>query len=168
MGWTEDPAGLTKIRVPLPNHSLVGGESIWARHIAEDRYELRNVPFHAYDLNFLDVVEAVADADDADGKPTVRRVTRRSGHRTLRVCFDESSLLEERLPLLMLLRPQGATFEGASERYFAIDVEPHGNYAGICAQLQEWQQQGLLWFETCGARAPGSFDEPPSADRARD
>jgi hypothetical protein len=166
MGWTEDPAGLTKIRVPLPNHSLVGGESIWARQIAEDRYELRNVPFHAYDLNFLDVVEAVAETDD--GKPTVRRVTRRSGHRTLRVCFHESSLLEERLPLLMLLRPQGATFEGASERYFAIDVEPYGDYLAVCAQLQEWAQQGVLWFETCQARAPGSFDEGPTTSSARD
>jgi hypothetical protein len=153
--------GLTKIRVELPNHPNVGGESMWALTVGEDVYELRNVPFHAYDLNFLDVVEARAEGPEM--RPTVRRVVRRSGHQTLRCCFNESALQEERLPLMMGLRALGATFEGASGSYFAIDVEPGGDYLAVREQLRAWEEQGLLSYETCEARVPGSFDDRPPA-----
>jgi hypothetical protein len=161
MGSLEAPEGLIKIHVDLPHHPTVGGESMWARRVGDDRYELRNSPFHAYDLNFLDVVQATAD--EPDGKPVVRRVIRRSGHQTLRVCFNESALVEERIPLLMSLRPLGATIEGASQSYFAIDVEPDGDYVSVRAQLREWEEQGILSHETCEARVTGSFDAHPGA-----
>jgi hypothetical protein len=80
---------LTKAHVDLPNHWVVGGESMWARALGEDAYELQNVPFHAYDLNYLDVVEAVVASPDR--KPSVIRVIRRSGHRTLRLFFKDST-----------------------------------------------------------------------------
>jgi hypothetical protein len=155
MGSLESPEGLTKIYVELPHHPSVAGESMWALAVGENRYELRNIPFHAYGLNFLDVVEAVAVADDE--RPVVRRLIRRSGNRTLRLCFDESALLEERVPLLRQLRPLGASFEGASQSYYAIDVPPEGDYEGVLKQLRAWSELGLLWFETCEARAPGAF-----------
>jgi len=154
---------LTKIRVELPNHPHVGGESMWALSVGEDVYELRNVPFHAYDLNFRDVVEARVEGPE--DRPVVRRVVRRSGHLTLRCCFNESALLEERIPLLMSLRPMHATFEGASASYFAIDVEPGGDFLAVREQLREWEQQGLLSYETCEARVPGSFDDRPGAEQ---
>ena len=75
----EDDASdnLTKVHIDLPNHWGTGGESMWARALAEDRYEIRNVPFYAYGLNFLDVV--LANSDDPDLKPEVRRVVQASG-----------------------------------------------------------------------------------------
>jgi len=155
----ENPEGLEKLRVELPNHPQVQGETLWAMPVGGKLYEVRNVPFHAYGLNFRDVVEA--EAEVADEPPTVRRVHRRSGHRTLRVCFTEEALFEERVPTLMKLRNLGATFEGASQAYFAIDVEPSGDYLRICELLGQWQDQGLLSFETCEARDLRFFDAGP-------
>ena len=78
---------LTKVHVDLPNNPAMGGESMWAVDLGNDLYELRNVPFHAYDLNFGDVVRATADSPEL--KPEIRGVERRSGHRTLRVFFQK-------------------------------------------------------------------------------
>ena len=76
---------LTKVYVDLPNHWATGGESMWAVDLGDDLYEIRNVPFYAYNLNVGDVVFATADSPDL--KPEVRRVVRRSGHRTMRLFF---------------------------------------------------------------------------------
>src|SRR5689334_3280740 len=73
---------LTKVHVDLPNHWAVGGESMWARPLGGSAYEIHNVPFYAYDLSFLDVVEAIPA--NPTQKPSILRVIRRSGHRTLR------------------------------------------------------------------------------------
>jgi hypothetical protein len=156
MSWMQSPEGLDKLRVALPNHPLVRGETMWGMRVGKELYELRNVPFHAYGLNFRDVVKATEDV--AGEPPIVRLVHRPSGHRTLRVCFTEESLLAERVPSLMTLRKLGATFEGASPAYFAIDVEPDGAYGRICERLQQWHDEGILTFERCDVRIAGSFD----------
>ena len=70
--------------------------------------------------------------------------------------------MEERIPSLMTLRPFGATFESASDSYFAINVEPGGDYTAIHNQLRQWQEQGLVTFETCEARDVASFDALPA------
>ena len=152
-------AELTKVRVDLPNHWATGGESFWARPLGNDRYELHNVPFHAYDLNFLDVVEAVAATTDL--KPEIRRVVRRSGHRTLRVIFPASTPEEDRVPLLESLGDLQASFEGANETLFALDIKPSGNYQAVRDRLDVWEKEGLLDYETCEARVEGSFDDEP-------
>lgn len=159
MSWMEAPEGLHKLRVDLPHHPMVTGETLWAKHLRDNLYEIRNVPFHAYGLNFRDVVEA---EPGAPGEPlVVVRVRRKSAHRTLRVCFTEESLLEERVPSLLQLRDAGATFESASAAYFALDIEPGGDYLAVCEQLRQWQAQGLLTFETCEARDHASFGSTP-------
>jgi Domain of unknown function (DUF4265) len=150
---------LTKVYVDLPNHWASGGESLWARDLGDGLYEIRNVPFHAYGLNFLDVVEATEDAPDR--KPEVRRVVRASGDRTLRVFFREPVPDEQRLSLLESLNGFRASHERATSRYFAIDVEPEGDYAAVCGELAAWEAKGLLDYETCEERAEGRFDEGP-------
>lgn len=161
MGDTGDEV-LVKIHVDLPNHWATGGEAFWAKPLGDDLFELRNVPFHAYDLNFLDVVLATSDAPDR--RPEIRRVVRRSGHRTLRVIFAESTSPEERTARLTRMAPLGVTFEGANARYFALDVVPEGDYAAARASLAAAEEEGVLGYETCEARVEGSFDERPDAE----
>jgi uncharacterized protein DUF4265 len=158
-----DTENLTKIRVDLPNHWATGGEAMWAQLVGENLYELRNAPFYAYDLNFLDVVEAVSEHEDL--KPDVRRVVRRSGHRTLRVFFSKAVSSSERPALLETLKELGATFEGATESLFAIDIKADGSYDAVCERLYEWEKKGLLEYETCEARVPGSFDDAPEGHK---
>lgn len=152
---------LTKVHVNLPNHWAVGGEAMWARPLGDDTYELQNVPFYAYDLNFLDVVEARPSSPEL--KPSVLRVVRRSGHRTLRVIFPEATPGSKRIPLLDSLRDVGASLEGATNKVFAINVEPGGDYEAVRHRLDAWSKEGLLDYETCEARVDGSFDDGPGA-----
>jgi hypothetical protein len=155
---TSDEA-LTKIVVDLPNHWATGGEGMWAKHLGQDLYEIRNVPFHSYGLNFGDVVRAVEPAPDK--KPVVAEVVRPSGHRTLRVFFAESVAEASRLELLRSLDDLQASFERATERHFALDIEPEGDYQAVCARLAKWEGEGLLEYETCEQRAVGRFDDGP-------
>jgi Domain of unknown function (DUF4265) len=159
LGGTVMSETLTKVHIDLPNHFATGGEAMWAAQVGSDEYELRNVPFHAYDLNYLDVVEAVSRSPDL--KPSVLRVIRRSGHRTLRVSFVAATPIPRRVPLLESLKGLGASFEGATKSLFAIDVEPDGDYQAVYDRLQVWQDEGLVDFETCEARVEGSFDDAP-------
>jgi len=155
---------LTKIVVDLPNHWATGGEGMWAKPLGKDLYEIRNVPFHAYGLNFGDVVRAVEPAPDK--KPVVSELVRRSGHRTLRVLFSESVADGARVELLQSLEGLKASFERATGRHFAIDIEPEGDYNAACDRLAAWEAEGLLGYETCEQRAAGRFDDGPEAPRA--
>ena len=50
---------LEKIYIDLPNDGVVGGESVWAKPLGSDLFEVRNSPWHAYDVHFGDVVRAI-------------------------------------------------------------------------------------------------------------
>lgn len=152
--------GLVKILVDLPN--LGTGESMWARPLGSDLYELHNTPFYAYGLSYLDVV--YAQADGPDHKPAVKRLERSSGRRTLRVLFEESASKSERIPLLNRLDQYGVTWEGASHGLFALDIPSNSDYQAVCDQLWKWEQDGLLQYETCECRIDGSFDGEPRDD----
>jgi hypothetical protein len=146
---------LTKVHIDLPNHWATGGESLWVLDLGDDLYELRNVPFYAYGLNFGDVVRATPDNPEL--KPEVRAVVRPSGHQTLRVFFEKSVTEERILDLLNSLRPLDASFERATRRYFALDLEPGADIVAIRGELDRWQREGLADYETCEARQPGSL-----------
>jgi hypothetical protein len=52
-----------------------------------------------------------------------------------------------------------AYHERANDTHVAIDIEPEGSYSMVYDQLQEWEEAGLLSFETCEAREKDSFDD---------
>ena len=139
-----EPEPLTKVHVPLPENPHTGGEALWAQELGDDLFELRNVPFYAYGLNFCDVVLAISPAPDQ--KPSVLRVVKASGHRTLWVTFTDQRSSAERGALLEELNAWKAYYEGADGTYFAIDVEPDGDYEAVITRLSSWQALGLLEF----------------------
>ncbi len=129
---------------------------MWAEELGNDLYRIRNIPLHAYGLNFYDVVFAKANSPDL--KPSIVRVHETSGHKTLRVIFINDSDLEQRIELLTILNKYHAYHENADGSLFAIDVEPEGNYGKVCDILYEWEQKEILSYETCEARLEGRFD----------
>jgi hypothetical protein len=132
---------------------------MWARELGDDLYELHNSPFYAYDLNYLDVVYAVAA--DPNHKLLVHRVERRSGHRTLRVQFADATPKLQRDLHLKDLDKFSVAWEGADQTLSSLDISEPGNYQPVCDHLWEWEKLGLLEYETCEARVPGSFDAAP-------
>ena len=153
---------LTKVHIDLPNHWATDGESLWALPMGEDLYEIRNTPFHAYGLNWGDIVRA--HSDDPGLKPEVREVVAPSGNKTLRVFFDRQLSREEQDAILSSLQPLDVSCERADGRYVAIDVHPEADYQAVCDRIMELEQEGTLSYETCEARQPGSFDGVASED----
>jgi hypothetical protein len=120
-----------------------------------DLYVVEAVPFFAYDLNYRDVVRVVDDA----GRLVVREVVRRGGHTTLRVVFrDEVGDRTRRAALLSELAPLKVSYEAWGEGFFALDVAPDGDVDAVLDRLERLEKRDVLGFETCEARAPGSFD----------
>ena len=130
---------------------------MWAEDLGSNLYRIRNVPFFAYGLNFYDVVRATADSPDL--KPEIREVVEPSGHKTLRILFPKSVEREEQGRLLDSLEKHKAYYERATATHVALDIEPEGSYNDVYDQLQQWEDAGLLSFETCEARIDGSFDD---------
>jgi Domain of unknown function (DUF4265) len=58
-------------------------ETLWATPLGRHRYRLENCPFFAYGVSWRDVVEARPPAKRE--LPLFVRVTKKSGHRTVRV-----------------------------------------------------------------------------------
>ncbi len=137
---------LTKVHVDLPNNPHTGGEAMWAKALGDDLYELRNNPFFAYGLNFLDVVHAVSLAPDE--KPSVLRVVRRSGHRTIWVTFTDDADGDDRARRLERLNHWRGFYEGRDETDYVVDVEPHGDFAAVLGQLARWRDEGILTYHT--------------------
>ena len=149
MSRTDD---LAKIIVHLPDDDRATHESFWAAPLGHDRYELRNSPFLAYDLHFMDIVKAVRDS--ADELPRITEVVKRSGHSTLRVLFAEEVAEADQMNCLEQLGQLGTSHERADRRLVALDVPPHADCQAVVDQLSVWEANGILHYET-GATSQG-------------
>ncbi|MEM1245995.1 MAG: DUF4265 domain-containing protein [Acidobacteriota bacterium] len=110
-------------------------ERLWARPVGPDRYRLENTPIFAYGASYRDVVEAEL-ADDAT--PVVRRMLEKSGHRTLRLLFEEEIDPSKATPeLLDRLAERGCCWEGFSGRLVAIDIPAAIDFDGVVDLLQQ-------------------------------
>lgn len=132
---------------------------MWATALGRDLYQLLNIPFNLYGLNYRDVVRATRHRAHDD--PEIRFVVRRSGHRTLRVVFAEDVPTPLQIQVLGRLKPLGVGFEGSSCGFYALDLAPEGDLDVVCGKLSAWRGVGLLdCYETADARRAGSFDLP--------
>lgn len=150
---------LEKIHIDLPKHWAISGESLWATPLGNDLYRIENIPFFAYGLNFLDIVLATPDSDEL--KPEIRKVVTPSGRRTYRVIFKKDIEREKQLALLESLEQYEASYERADGINVAIDIKPTGDHIAVYDQLDVYEEEGYLSFETCEARAEESFDDLP-------
>ena len=149
---------LTKVCIDLPNHWWLKGESFWVKPLGGDLYELQNVPFCAYGLNFGDSVRAVSASPEL--KPEILEVVERSGNQTLRVSFAIER--EQLAPCIEHLQALGAEVERANATFVALNVPPDVDIDALLDHLDEQEEQGVLHFETCEERVPGSFDDRPN------
>ena len=147
---------LVKLHVDLPNHWSVGGESMWAKPVGENLYQLKNIPFFAYGLNYNDTVMAIAKHDDL--KPEILEIVETSGHQTLRVLFTDNKSKTEHIAIIESIRTEHIGYEGWDNDQFTFNVKPSGNYDEFFDKLDELELQDVLSFESCEQQTEGSFD----------
>lgn len=148
---------LVQVRVDLPNHWAATGESLAAEDLGGGRYRIQSVPTHAYGINRLDLVEAVAGSPGPE--PEVRRVIARSEHQTLRVRFLDGISRAARHEYLESLNEFGVEFEPTHRTLVALDLPPGTRVTALCARLDAWEHDGVADWESCEERAAGRFDE---------
>jgi hypothetical protein len=151
---------LENIFVDLPNHWATGGESLWAFRLDDGTYQIDNVPFYAYGVNYRDIVRV--DSSTPDQKPIVKEVVKPSGHRTIRVIFPKEVGKAEQAPIISVLEKMHVSAERAFEYYLALDIPPIVDYDSVRDTLDGYQHNGILEYETCEPRADGHFDEGPA------
>lgn len=147
---------LEKVYVDLPNHWAVSGESMWAKPLGNDLYEIQNIPFYAYGLNCLDIVKV--DSTDKTKKPLVLEVVEPSGFKTLRIAFFEGFNEEAQSGLFNELKQFKVEVERDHESYVALSIEPEGDYDAVYDKLLRLEKTGVLEFETCETRNFEGFD----------
>jgi hypothetical protein len=158
----DEEESLALVHIDLPNHWAIDGESLWALELGEDLYEIRNSPFHAYAINWGDIVRAPADNEDRI--PEVREVVKPSGHGTFRILFNSELDQEGQDSILSALQSLDLSWERCDETFVALDVQPGADLAAVHSKLLDLQQKEVLSFETCEARLPGGFDAAPSEE----
>jgi hypothetical protein len=133
-----------KIVIDLPDaEDGVGGEGLWSVRVGEDLYEVRNSPWHTTDINFLDVVRAIAPAEDKN--PVVTEVVRRSGHRTIHVVFLDRGK-DRKDEVISRLKELDANYENANGTQYAIDLKPEVEFDPIADYLAECGTKDWLSF----------------------
>jgi hypothetical protein len=147
---------LVKLHVDLPNHWAVGGESMWAKPLGENLYQIKNIPFFAYGLNYDDIVKAIAENSDLN--PEIIEVVETSGHQTFRIIFTDNNSKAEHIAIIESIRTEHIGYEGWDEDQFTLNVTPSGNYDALFDKLDELELQGILSFESCEHCIEGSFD----------
>ena len=119
---------------------------MWAKPLGDDLFELQNIPFYSYEVNFGDIVHAVSDVPEH--WPTMDRVVTTSGNQTVRVIFKNATE-EQKKCLLSQLNTAGANYENADSSLYGVNIPPTADYDAICKLLDEALQEESFEYETC-------------------
>lgn len=136
--------GLVLIKI---EHLEVNGnteETLWAKPLGQDLYEIRSLPKFIENMNALDIVRAIAS--DFNDQPLVTETVSKSGHETIRFLFLKSSSFN-REDVLRRLRALGAVTEEVGRGFWAVDVDPERDYQKIRDYLSALRVQGVLECE---------------------
>ena len=139
-------ASRVKIRTDVDNLEGVTSESFWAEPLGDDLYRLDNIPFYAYDLHYQDVVRAISRSSGQI--PTIAEVVQPSGHKTLRVVFDEDLQEEDVQRLLDGLTARNVGYECSHGHFYTLNVPPDADYKAVCDLLWRQESAGWLTYET--------------------
>ncbi len=117
-----DESNLVKVHFDLQEPDMgIGVESLWAAEVGPNLYELRNSPWHVRTVNWLDVVEAVPEAENQ--WPEFIKVHKRSGHRTVHIYILDHGRSRTN-EILQRCNDLGSTYEGMDDRMYALDFSP--------------------------------------------
>ncbi len=155
----EDGNELVKVLIELPADEDPSAERLWALPLGADRYEIRNVPWYAYCVNWGDIVRC--DGLSEEGLPIIQDVVELGGHRTLRIIFNAQAMPEDdQMEILDRLSAMHAHHERHSANFVGIDVEPEADYEAVFALLADQTDAQNLIFEEAWRRTDDEQDAP--------
>lgn len=133
---------LVKVHFDLPEPDMgTSGESLWAAPVGSNLYELRNSPWHARNVNWLDVVEAISRNEDE--WPEFVRVHKRSGHRTVHLYILDAGKSRKQ-EILDDCNRLGSTYENMDDRMYALDFAPGIDLAPAIEYLESLDTDNIV------------------------
>lgn len=133
---------LVKVHFDLPEPDMgISGESLWAAPVGSNLYELRNSPWHARNVNWLDVVEAISRNEDE--WPEFVRVHKRSGHRTVHLYILDAGKSRKQ-EILDDCNRLGSTYENMDDRMYALDFAPGIDLAPAIEYLESLDTDNIV------------------------
>ena len=147
---------LVKVQFAGPDGEV---ETIWARRLGADQFQLDNTPWYAYGVSWHDVIEARPQTPN--GFPEFIRVVRKSGYRTIRLILDPpANVAPQSQAILDRLRQLGCSYEGANHNYIGIDIPPSVDLMAIRDFLitteQQWEHADPRYEELFPGDAPAA------------
>ncbi|HEY2823362.1 MAG TPA: DUF4265 domain-containing protein [Candidatus Acidoferrum sp.] len=116
-------------------------ETLWATPVESNLYRLDNSPFFAYEVSWMDTVEA---GPGGNGALEFVRCVKKSGNRTVRIIFQQyKSTDREAEVVLQRLRDLGCTYEGMPPKLISINVPSQVHLGDVTDFLK--RQNGLQW-----------------------
>ena len=117
-------------------------ETLWARQLGNDLYELDNTPWYAYGVSWHDVIEARPQSPD--DFPQFVRVVQKSGYRTIRLILDPpADKSADSQAILDGLQELGCSYEGANPHFIGVDIPSSVDLMTVRQFLitteQEWE-----------------------------
>lgn len=135
----EKSEGMVKVRLAEPGGANT--ETLWARQIDTDLYQLDNSPFFTYGISWQDIIEAKLGHDHV---LEYVRCVKKSGNRTLRIIFQDYRTSDAGAEeILTRLRSLGCSYEGMQPRMLSINVPPSVDLNAVVEFLK--RQSGLEW-----------------------
>jgi len=122
-------------------------ESVWARVLGDNTYEVKNTPFYVKGVSFHDCIEAYPRASGSE--LWFSKLLRSSGHSTYRILIRRSDDLVFK-NLWQKLECLGCTYEGSgllNLPLWAIDVPPEANISLVYSILEEGEASGVWSFD---------------------
>ncbi len=141
---TGEPLEKIVIDLPPDHWCRSTGERFWARRLDDSQFEIRNVPWFAYGVNWGDIVRC--QGLSPAGLPQIVEVVTAGGHSTLRIMFDADYPSKE--ALLDELHGLGGSYESADDLLYSIDVEPGVPVEPILDYLARASELGGFAWET--------------------
>lgn len=112
-------------------------ETPWAERLTDSTCRLLNTPFYFYGLSWGDIIEV---RPEPDGMLFFHRVLEKSGHRTVRVLYEDKS--ENKEPLFSAIKSLNCSYEGAFDVLICIDIPPEVSLEDVTTQLNAL---GVRW-----------------------
>jgi hypothetical protein len=118
-------------------------EQLFAKQVADDRFEICCIPFFLFDIALGDVVTTSATGNR---KYVVDKVIRPSGRYVFRAWFGES--FQPRDEIAAELEALGSLIEWSSPNLLAVDAVDHVHAQQVADFLAERERAGQLIYET--------------------
>jgi hypothetical protein len=121
----------------------VSSESVWAESLLSGSFTVKNIPFYSKDACFDDEILARAGAD---GERYFERVITSSGNSTIRIIFFDVGKPHISIVLKKLV-VIGCTWEGASEKFFSVNIPVSVSLDEVIEYLCEGEDNEWLDYE---------------------